>query len=55
MWSELFALNRESVLAALAELEAELETLRSYLASGDEAAVRALLERARSWRSGLTS
>lgn len=54
MWSELFALNREAVLAALAELESELETLRSHLASGDDAAVRALLERARSWRSGFT-
>jgi len=54
MWSELFALNRESVLAALADLEAELQTLRARLAAGDDAAVRALLEAARNWRSGLT-
>ena len=54
MWSELFALNREPVLAALADLEAELETLRSRLAAGDDAAVRALLERAQRWRRGLT-
>ncbi len=54
MWSELFALNREAVLAALAELEAEVQTLRSKLAAGDDAAVRALLERAQRWRSGLT-
>lgn len=53
MWSELFALNREAVTAALAELEKELGTLRQHLLAREDAEVRALLERARKWRLGL--
>ena len=53
MWSELFALNRDAVATALAELEKELATLRRHLVDREDAEVKALLERARAWRTGL--
>lgn len=53
MWSELFAMNREAVTAALAELEQELATLRGHLSAGHDNEVKALLEQARKWRTGL--
>lgn len=47
VWADIFAMNRQHLTAALDELGAALEELRSAISRGDESAVRALIERAR--------
>ena len=46
VWNDIFATNRENVVAAIAAMEGSLATLRQAIAAGDEAGVRALFERA---------
>ena len=47
MWCDIFLANAAQVDQAVARVLTTLEALRGAIASGDEAAVRALLERAR--------
>lgn len=43
LWTDILSANAGAVLAALGELAGKLESLRAALASGDEAALHALL------------
>lgn len=47
MWSEIFMLNRENILAGLARFCDELERIAAALRAGDRAAVGRVLEEAR--------
>jgi len=53
IWPDVVAENRGAILAALDRLSASLGSLRSVVASGDRAALLALLERAREARRNL--
>lgn len=53
LWRGIFEQNREEVLRALSAFEDELAAFRSALANGDMFAVRAMLERGRTYRGGL--
>lgn len=46
VWNDVFATNRDHVVAAIARFEAELSSLRGAIAAGDEAAVAAAFARA---------
>lgn len=52
MWSAIFGLNREAVLAALAGFEEDLARLRKAIEADDEAAVRAFIAKASERRRG---
>ncbi len=52
MWTAIFGLNRDAVLAALAGFEADLARLRGAIEADDEAAVRAYIVKASERRRG---
>jgi prephenate dehydrogenase len=55
MWIEIFQQNRDEVLRALSGFEDELHGLKSAIANGDWAEVRARLERGKQYRDGFRS
>ena len=53
MWRDIFMTNRDGLLAAMERFESALAAAREAIESGDEAAVRSLLERAKQRRDDL--
>jgi len=53
IWTDIYMSNREALADAIDELAGRLEQVRSWLAAGEDAAVAAWNERARSYREAL--
>jgi len=52
MWSAVFRLNRDALLSGLADYRAALDAFEDAIRAGDDAALRALIDRARRNREG---